>query len=68
MVKSIFELEKRTDIRKECLRIEKYLAKPQLLNFDGYLLTIHFDVWLIVVSNYGLIDIRTKTLQISLIY
>ena len=36
MVKSIFELEKRTDIRKECLRIEKYLAKPQFRNFDGY--------------------------------
>ena len=36
MVKSIFELEKRTDIRKECLRIEKYLAKPQFINFDGY--------------------------------
>ncbi len=36
MVKSIFELEKRTDIRKECLRIEKYLAKPQFRNLDGY--------------------------------
>ena len=36
MVKSIFELEKRTDIRKECLRREKYLAKPQFRNFDGY--------------------------------
>lgn len=36
MVKSIFELEKRTDIRKEYLRIEKYLAKPQFRNFDGY--------------------------------
>ena len=27
MVKSIFDLEKRTDIKKECLKIEKYLNK-----------------------------------------
>lgn len=36
MVKSIFELEKRTDIKKECLRIEKYLGKKQFRNLDGY--------------------------------
>lgn len=36
MVKSIFELEKRTDIKKECLRMEKYLNKPQFRSIDGY--------------------------------
>ena len=36
MVKSIFELEKRTDIRKECLRMEEYLDRPQFIKIDGY--------------------------------
>jgi len=36
LVKSIFELEKRTDIRKECLRMEEYLDRPQFIKIDGY--------------------------------
>ena len=36
MVKSIFELEKRTDIRKKCLRMEEYLDRPQFIKIDGY--------------------------------
>lgn len=36
MVKSIFDLEKRTDLKKECIKIEKYLNKPQfsILNYS----------------------------------
>ena len=36
MVKSIFELEKRTHLKKECLRIEKYLATPQFKRLGSY--------------------------------
>jgi len=34
MVKSIFDLEKRTDLKKECLKIQKYLDKPMLIELN----------------------------------
>ncbi len=36
MVKSIFDLEKRTDLKKECLKIERYLDKPMFLDLNYY--------------------------------
>lgn len=36
MVKSIFDLEKRTDLKKECLRIEKYLSTLQFTASANY--------------------------------
>lgn len=36
MVKSIFDLEKRTDLKKECLRIEKYLSTLQFTTSANY--------------------------------
>ena len=35
MVKSIFDLEKRTDLKKECLKIEKYLDKPMFSVYEN---------------------------------
>jgi len=34
MVKSIFDLEKRTDLKKECLKIQKYLDKPMFIELN----------------------------------
>ena len=36
MVKSIFDLEKRTDVKKEVIRLEKYLNTKQFYIMDGY--------------------------------
>lgn len=53
VVKSIFDLEKRTDLKKECIKIEKYLNKPQfsILNYSHqshsfwYMVNSFFEFW-----------------------
>ena len=43
MVKSIFDLEKRTNLKKECLKIEKYLNKEQFCTLNY--LSPHYTFW-----------------------
>lgn len=53
MVKSIFELEKRTDLKKECIKIDKYLHNSQFSildnSYQGYsfwdMVNSFFEFW-----------------------
>lgn len=68
MVKSIFDLEKRTNLKKECLKIEKYLNKEQFCTLNY--LSPHYTFWDMIDSfiEFYHLDIRQLILRSTLIY
>ena len=57
MVKSIFDLEKRTNLKMEVARLDSYLQQEVFIFYRGQY-EEPFIRWLIVALNYVLIDIQ----------